>query len=375
MTDLLNVDVETNADTAADGPVLLSALAKAWDVEAATVEVLRKSGPAEGPAEEAREPIMHAILARWRSRQAALRGALARNLDRMVHYYRTALHMPAERTPGSLAPVVQWSARALMVDHFSAFGRDLPNEWTTNSAAVDDWRRAGIRLPNLTVATLVDSAYVPGNIAGRTGQEVPPDWLDQLERRERAVLAPRELAYAREYATIRAGAYLAKLGAGLAATAEEAHLASLRAAIRTHIVERSTEDGWKDLARRLRASVDDAGRQRDMDRVAVTETRAAYNVGRLMAYAADGVETVYYEVSPTACALCRRLLLDEHSQPRQFPLSAILDEIWSDAGGMNIGRATADWRPGAVVHPWCQCRPVRGDLPRVPQWGSEEHAV
>lgn len=121
--------------------------------------------------------------------------------------------------------------------------------------------------------------------------------------------------------------------------------------------------GTGSLEAALRREVGGDTFERDWRRVAVTETRYAYNYGSLVHYMEQGWKRVYYQVQPTACDYCKRLLLNRDGTPKVFTLEEIIDNLAED-GGMNVGRSASKiggkggWRVGALIHPWCRCRPV-----------------
>lgn len=122
-------------------------------------------------------------------------------------------------------------------------------------------------------------------------------------------------------------------------------------------------DDWRGLARELYKTFKGSDSQRDWMRVAVSETRVAYNTGRFGALEEEGVQQVYYLVRDTACPYCTKLYLHSDGTPKLFDMKEIMRNI-SAGGGMNVGRKASEigkrdgWLPTALAHPWCRCIPV-----------------
>ena len=125
-------------------------------------------------------------------------------------------------------------------------------------------------------------------------------------------------------------------------------------------------DRWVDSERELQRELyhyfkdDPKNRDRDWWRVAVTETRAANNIARMITSAEDGFEEIYFLVQPDACKACRDAYLNPDGSPKTFKTTLIIERAIS-TNGVNIG---ADNRglANATVHPHCQCIP----LPVIP---------
>lgn len=127
--------------------------------------------------------------------------------------------------------------------------------------------------------------------------------------------------------------------------------------------------GWRELATELKNRFKAADVGRDWDRIAVSETRYAANLGSLTNIQHEGsgdAETIYmyYSVHPQACKYCKELYLHEDGTPKLFKLATILHNVQL-TGGMNVGlKASAigtseGWVPNALAHPWCQCLPMK----------------
>lgn len=133
---------------------------------------------------------------------------------------------------------------------------------------------------------------------------------------------------------------------------------------------------WRRLASELYHYFKDdpTEKTRDWARVAASETRMAYNWGQIQAMADDGVEFLYFDVQPDACARCKQAYLEPDGvTPRIFPVRDFLAQV-IETGGMNVGRKASlmgdperGWVPTALLHPWCRCkaRPYRRGMPVV----------
>lgn len=122
--------------------------------------------------------------------------------------------------------------------------------------------------------------------------------------------------------------------------------------------------GWRALARELRNRMLSVDAERDWHRVAATETRWAYNMGRFAEMAERGVEFVQWSVQSNACGYCKRLLLNPDGTPRRFRMAEV-QRVLRETGGTNVGRTAqrigqpGGWLPTALIHPWCRCIPMR----------------
>lgn len=124
-------------------------------------------------------------------------------------------------------------------------------------------------------------------------------------------------------------------------------------------------------ALRQKFTVEGGDIERDWLRVAVSETRFAFNYGTFVHYLEQGYARVYYVVQPDACPHCKKLLLlPDGVTPRIFALDDIVADLAAN-GGLNVGRSAAKigqpggWLPTALIHPWCRCRP-QPYLPGLP---------
>lgn len=101
---------------------------------------------------------------------------------------------------------------------------------------------------------------------------------------------------------------------------------------------------------------DPRNRDRDWWRVAVTETRAAHNTGRLIGAQEQGFEYIYYIVQPDACETCRRAYLDAGGKPIIFEVGPLLERV-IQTHGLNINPADKG-KPNGALHPQCNCIPA-----------------
>lgn len=96
-------------------------------------------------------------------------------------------------------------------------------------------------------------------------------------------------------------------------------------------------------------------RSRDWWRVAITETRAATNIGRMVSIQTGGFTEFYFLVQPDACKLCKRTYLNPDGTPRIFVIADVLGHALS-THGVNVV-PEHQGLPNAVLHPHCNCVP------------------
>lgn len=101
---------------------------------------------------------------------------------------------------------------------------------------------------------------------------------------------------------------------------------------------------------------DPLNRDRDWWRVAVTETRAANGIGRLMQVKELGHDKFYFLVQPDACKQCKQAYLNADGSPKIFSVDAVLTHAL-ETHGMNIDREHKGL-PNASLHPHCNCIPL-----------------
>jgi hypothetical protein len=145
---------------------------------------------------------------------------------------------------------------------------------------------------------------------------------------------------------------------------------------RTSLESNATAEHWKTLASEMYKTFKGTDAKRDWMRVAVSETRLAYNAGRLGQMEAQGVAHVYFMVRPTACDACKKVYLHPDGSPRIFPIKELMDNV-EKTGGVNVGRKASligkpgGWLATLLLHPFCRCRPMpyTGHAPFGPAMG------
>jgi hypothetical protein len=256
--------------------------------------------------------------------------------------------------------------------------------WAVPQRVKDHWVELGVVGPTGTYNALasIDDAVVAARVAEllehgtsyrrmvELAQERPQTHLQELARQ----IAREHAGYAIGRMADRHGDLAATQGLGSFQSDFGAILAQFLAGRLTQ-GDRQVR-GNRDLARALRQrfTIEGGDIERDWLRVAVSETRFAFNYGTFVHYMEQGYEEVYYVVQKDACPHCKRLLLmPDLATPRIFRLDDIIEDL-ARGGGMNVGRKASligkegGWLPTALIHPWCRCRPVpyfRG-LPPIP---------
>lgn len=111
-------------------------------------------------------------------------------------------------------------------------------------------------------------------------------------------------------------------------------------------------------ARALAADLAETSKDWDVDwlRIAYYLTHEAYNSGRaqsiLKNYGQDA--EVYFDVYKEACEWCKKLYLEDPSDPFSKPIVFKVKDII--ANGNNIGRSPKNWKPTvSPTHPYCRC--------------------
>ena len=375
-----DVDVEENL-SAEEAPAVLASIALAKGVGLETMRVIaagireekqdrerlaKARTPPTKPetwTETPREPIVTAILRQWRIRHAKLKETIGRNLQGIVTVQQ---RFSGNRSLLKEAPFLLQFTRSMIATSYAQLHTPQTG-WSVPRLVSKAWKEAGVELPAVTISTLQNAAFLAGAAAGQTGQDGPAADLEYLERAGHRALLSSEMLAARDWATLHAGHFVSSVGGTVSGMIAQRELEIIHDLTARHFDERSTAENWTHVARRMRDAVADLpGVDRDFDRVAVSETRWAYNSGRLLAMADEGVTAVRYEVQPTACDECKRIYLEPDGTPRVFVLTDILADLNGPTMGMNVGRQRKDWQPGALLHPWDSCRPVRADGPRVP---------
>ena len=381
----------------------LSAAASAEGVVPLLQERLARSERKESP-----EPFMRALeddLTARLSRHTRLAGDHA---HRWVH---STLITPLERSatiedlqkaqPGlGLSPPQIDELRKLIEAHFHVPLTGTPVEWTIPTPIWDRWKTAGILVDGFDIPE-IENAWTAGRLYQIIEQAHTYDQMVKLasqhipSRQAQLSLAWAQASAAR--AITGRGVRLAHQAASQAMTVHrhvarnliESYLQGTlpktapargpahdltpleRRALNTDQVVES----WRGLATELRRQFAHTDHDRDWARVAATETRTAYNIGRVSALAESKVSQVIFIVQADACHVCRTLLLNPDGTPRVFSSAFLLDQI-AHTGGQNVGRLASKLGDpergpvvtGGVLHPWCRCRPVpwAGTLPWTP---------
>lgn len=255
--------------------------------------------------------------------------------------------------------------------------------WAVPQKIRDRWVEMGILGPSGTHSPYpaIDDAVVAARVAELLAHGTSYARMVQMAT-ERPLSRIEELA--REIARDHAGYAIWRLAdrhgdlaLGLGDVARQGEFGALLADYMTgrlHWDDRPVR-GNQALASALRKKFTVRGGdiERDWLRVAVSETRFAFNYATFVHYLEEDYREVYYVVQPDACAYCKRLLLNEDGTPKIFQLDDIVEDLAAN-GGLNVGRSAAKigheggWKPTALIHPWCRCRPVphiRG-LPTMP---------
>jgi hypothetical protein len=296
-----------------------------------------------------------------------------------------------------LTPAQLDELRRLIEAHFHVPLGIHPVEWTIPPEIWDRWQAQGIVIPGIEIPE-IESAWT----AGRLYQVIEAaHTYEQMLRLARQHIPSRQAQHTLAWAQASAARAISSRGVRLGAQAVDQAMTVHRHVARNLIeqylqgalprtaparglthdltpLERrvlSTDrmvDSWRGLASELRRQFRSSDHDRDWARVAATETRTAYNVGRISALTESQVPQVIFLVQPDACHICRTLLLNPDGTPKVFSSAFLLDQI-AKTGGQNVGRKASklgdpDLGPvvtGGVLHPWCRCRPIPyvGTLP------------
>lgn len=374
---------------------LVKALAGMIHEEGLTHEMMEILQKANHLHEEIPEKYIRTLVSRAKKARNGILSVLFRNLDLWFSHeskirYRGFLHKAERENPPILTQEQMDELRRLIESHFRhAIGvsASVPPEMQKK------WDRMGIQQPKDTLDRWIVESYVAGRLA---------DILNNHSTYEEMRNAAKHLPISRmdqlvlEAAKQHAAKYVTKYGRTLADIAEdvlaENHQKALNEIVQQYFSGKLTHTlyneggftpqevqsllstkkqvkGWRELATELKNRFKAVDRDRDWDRVAISETRYATNLGRLVNIQIEGggnaneIE-VYYHVQPTACSYCKKLYLNTDGTPKTFKLSEILHNV-QETGGMNIDRKASQigerggWVPNALTHPHCQCYPVR----------------
>lgn len=366
----------------------LATLARAERIDAVLGETLLKS-EAESPEPER---FLQAIVEQLSTVYRETVAVLMVNLDRWFKAETGKdLFKALNRPPLILTQAQVDELIDLIRAHFRTvlrFGRgrtlDAPPELERR------WKQMGLIAPNVHISRYVEDAFVAGRLFDVMSENTTYEQM-RFAARQAPVTRAAELslqAVARDVGT----AMLAPMNR-LADQAEQ-DINRANSVVLRDIVSRysagtlrptppnqsgltpqevaATESAgavasWRQLAAELRNRFLSTDAGRDWQRVAATEVRYAYNMGRISEMASRGVPFIEWIVQPNACPWCRQLLLNPDGTPREFSLSFI-QSVLSQTGGTNVGRRASrighpdGWLPTAIIHPWCRCTPVMGGV-------------
>ncbi|AZF90237.1 MAG: hypothetical protein BPH100C_175 [Phage 5P_2] len=373
----------------------LATVALAEDVAAPVMEILAKSWREY----EIPDRYMREIVESMTRRLRTILEVLGRNLEKWFAYRfrsdinKSWLRKSPPRPPLLLSQAEIDELKRLIELHFKkAMGLGIKGteRWNIPKDIEERWKRAGIILPAVNLSAGIQDAY----IAGRLYQVLRDgDSYEHMKQMARQLPMTRADQLAIEIARGNAATYITGYGEQLAKQAETMVLNHNKRILREIITKYLSRDlrhmpfapeglltlNWAELKalptdkiatswRQLATEIYNAFRQedptRDWHRVAVSETRYSQNLGTLQSLQESGVEEIYYLVQPDACKHCKALYLEPDGvTPKIFKLKDIL-QIITITGGMNVGRKASKigdpdegWMPGALVHPWCRCRP------------------
>jgi hypothetical protein len=293
--------------------------------------------------------------------------------------------------PGlGLTPQQITELRQLIEAHFYVPLGAHPVEWTIPQAAWERWKSAGILVEGFQIPE-IDNAWTAGRLyqvieEGHTFE----DMVRLASQHVMSRAAQLSLQWAQASAAKAISGHGVKLGAQAAARSMTAHRRVARGLIEQYLQGRLPKtapargpahdltpherrtlqtdkvvDSWQGLATELRRQFGHSDQDRDWARVAATETRLAFNIGRIQAMAEHRQEFVIYRVQPDACTGCKQLYLNPDGSPKVFRVRHLLDQI-AETGGLNTGRKLSKlgdpdegWVvTGGVLHPWCRCLPI-----------------
>ncbi len=374
----------------------LATVALAEDVAAPVMEMLVKSWQEY----EIPDRYMREIVEVMTSRVKTILDILGRNIEKWFAYrFRwdlnksRLLRKSPPRPPLLLSQAEIDELKRLIELHFKrAMGLGIrgTEQWNIPKAIEERWKRSGIILPDVNLAGGIEDAYISGRLYQvlRDG-----DSYEHMKQLARQLPLSRADQLAIEMARGNAATYITGYGEQLAKQAGTMALNQNKRVLRDIVTKYMARDlkqmpfapeglltlNWAELRtlpadkiatswRQLSTEIHNVFRQedptRDWHRVAVSETRYSQNLGTLQSLQEDGVEEIYYLVQPDACRHCKALYLEPDGiTPKIFKLKEIMGII-AETGGMNVDRKASKigdikegWMPGALVHPWCRCRP------------------
>ncbi len=359
------------------------------------IDYLRKSDGHDHEHEPIPERYMKTIIRRMNEAFERLRKRLGINLDKwfeMVGGQKKGIwrRTREKRIPYALSDDEIDELRRLIESHFKlAIGVNVQLPKDTQKK----WQKAGIKLPKGDMERYVIDSYVSGRLHTILENNDSYETMKQLARK---VPMSRQDELIVEAVTKNAAKYIVGYGRKLADLAEDMlldrHKGLLHDVVQRYFSGELTHTaynaegftpqevesqlatgksvhGWRELSTELKNRFKAVDVGRDWDRIAVSETRFASNLGALMTIQEEGggdaqSTFLYYYVHPSACKYCKQLYLHEDGTPKLFPLSEILHNV-QETGGMNIGRKASligqpgGWVPNALAHPNDQCIPQR----------------
>lgn len=236
---------------------------------------------------------------------------------------------------------------------------------------LDRWRAEGIIVPGISIPEIAD-AYNAARLVGVIEEATTFEAMKHLAERLPTTAVQR---HAVEWLEQHATRYMVGFGDKLGTQAVDGALSLNQKLARRMLVQYQqgelkihpvadgptdrVVEGWRGLARQLYKTFKSTDANRDWLRVANSEVRLSFNVGRLHTYAEQGVRQIYYLVRPDACEECRAVYLNEDGSPKIFTVEEILNNV-DATGGLNIGRKASKigdsrlgWVPTGLLHPFC----------------------
>lgn len=373
---LVQHDLDTNEMVQA-----LVALSRAQRIDDEIVARLAKS---EAPSPEP-EAFMRGIVERIDAVYRETMATLMQNLDRWFktqvdrELFKAMNRPPLYLTQSQVDELVE-----LIRAHFRAVVR-IGRDFAVSPDYERRWKQAGIVAPNVYVGAYVRDAYVAGKLHDVLTSHSTYEEMRfaargaQLTRAEQLMLdaVQRDVALwfmqpvnrladeaALDIQRQNNAVVRGLVGRYMAGTLPPTppNLVGLTPAEVEATQQPGVVQGWKQLARELRNRMASIDAGRDWQRVAATETRYAYNAGRLLSFAERGVQEVEWQVQPDACPYCKELLLNPDGSRRHFAMSFIRD-VLARTDGSNYGRRASrigregGWLPTTIIHPWCRCTP------------------
>ncbi len=356
------------------------------------IDYLRKSDDHKNEHEPIPERYMKAIVKRMQTLFTQLRVRLDNNLMKWFTSLGESKRWGKKKTRmiGHLSDDEIDELRRLIESHFKlAIGVDirLPDE------VKKKWKANGIVLPP---QGNMESGIVQSYVSGRLHTILKAtDSYETMLKMARQFVPTRQDQLIIDAAKANAAKYMVGYGRKLADLAEDMLLEHQKGTVHdivqryfsgelTHttynaegftpqevesqLATEKSVQGWRELATELKNRFKATDISRDWDRIAVSETRYASNLGALVTIQEEGGGDadeimLYYHVHQKACKYCKKLYLHEDGTPKLFPLAEILHNV-QETGGMNVGLKASligepgGWVPNALAHPHC----LTGDM-------------